>query len=87
MHLLRGFNEQLGYYCESANRDFFLDSPLKTDPSKNCWTHVKNFDRRKDPRKKVWTHAKKFDSHESTFDPRNPRKNYERRTHVTHVTT
>ena len=45
---------------------------------------------------KFWIHAKKIDPRKNIFDPRNPRKNYDRRkmlthaknnfTHVTHTT-
>ena len=55
------FKEQLKYYCESTNQDFFLD------PIKKYWPM-------KRPTEKILDLNKKDDSCKSIFDPRNPRK-------------
>ena len=79
MHLLYGFNEELRYYYESAKQDFFLDSPPKIDPIKNCWTHAKKLD----PPKSISDPCKP----RKNYDPRKM-MTYVKNilTHVTHTT-
>ena len=60
MHLLCGFNEQLRYYCESANRNIFSPSSKNwpeqklLDPQKKIWPTKRCTQKYLVPRKKVW---------------------------------
>ena len=71
---LFGFNEQLRYYRESPNQDFFRPTP-------KIVTHAKTDAKKIDPHKNIFVSCnprKNYDPCKKYFDPWNP--------HVTHVT-